>query len=331
MAYQAPEQPRDLSHLLRPEVYHPLSALSVPPPFRNSPKQPTPDTPIPDLLARGHYRAAAIAAAAELTGVGGPTPGTRPDPCDHARIFDLLYTRLSCLTLCGATAVAAQEVRALEDPGGARYVDAATGRHLAPWQLRVLVVRLQALGFGDPRRAVMSYYDLAAEARACIADASARADLSDRELWRARLADLGVRVAGALVEMDDLAGAAHHLATLRDDDAGQTAFARALLWLHLGDVEAARRCVGPGAVGEKTVAALCAMADGEYEAALGTWKELREGSPEGAEDEMVGVNMAVCLLYAGRMQDVSFLFPFLFPSPYFPMLFHFWRAPKLDD
>ena len=48
---------------------------------------------------------------------------------------------------------------------------------------------------------------------------------------------------------------------------------RALLWLHLGDVEAARGCVGGGDAGgervqERVVEALCDMADGECEAAL---------------------------------------------------------------
>lgn len=49
------------------------------------------------------------------------------------------------------------------------------------------------------------------------------------------------------------------------------------------------------------IAALCAMADGLYEEALLLWRELKE---EGVDDEMIGVNTAVCLLYLGRMQEV---------------------------
>jgi hypothetical protein len=41
--------------------------------------------------------------------------------------------------------------------------------------------------------------------------------------------------------------------------------------------------------------------DGEYEAASAKWKELKDES----EDDMVGVNMALCLLYLGRMHEVS--------------------------
>ncbi|KAK3687448.1 hypothetical protein B0T22DRAFT_457230 [Podospora appendiculata] len=289
-------RPKDFSYLLRPEIYHPLMPLNVPPPFRNSPKQPSDDTPIADLLARGQFRAAAIAATQALTGP------VAPDPADHARIFELLYTRLACLTLIDATGLAAQEVKTLEDLNSAYYVDELTGLHLVPWELRVLNVRLQALGFGDPRRAVMSYYDLAREARARVAEATARHDNSAREQWKDRLADLGIRVAGALVEMDDLTGAAHHLATLRDRGDGMLAMSKALLWLHLGDVESARRCVRAEKAGEKAeriVAALCDMADGEYGAALGKWRELREVS----DDEMIGVNMGVCLLYVGKMQE----------------------------
>jgi hypothetical protein len=224
--------PKDFSYLLRPEIYHPLTPLNIPPPFRNPPNPPAPDTPIPDLLAQGHFRAAAIAATQALTS------GTL-DPTDHAQIFDLLYTRLACLTLIDATALAAQEVKALGDLHSAFYytspvlptpaptppqTDPRTPttpshqpqptpqqqqqqQHIAPWPLRVLAVRLQALGFGDPRRAVMSYYELAREARAQLGEAKARHDHSASEAWTERLADLGVRVAGALVEMDDLGGA----------------------------------------------------------------------------------------------------------------------------
>ncbi|KAH6856176.1 hypothetical protein B0I37DRAFT_333459 [Chaetomium sp. MPI-CAGE-AT-0009] len=335
--------PKDFSYLLRPEIYHPLTPLNIPPPFRNPPNPPAPDTPIPDLLSQGYFRAAAIAATQALTS------GTL-DPTDHVRIFDLLYTRLACLTLIDATALAAQEVKALGDLHSAfYYTSPATQQHqqqqppqtpgtpspqpqadqthptstttsapthVVPWPLRLLAVRLQALGFGDPRRAVMSYYELAREARARVAAARAAHDHSAAEAWKHRLADLGVRVAGALVEMDDLVGAVAHLGTLGlggegvagggdggEGGMGMVRVRRALLWLHLGDVDAARACVGEGGatggVEERVVTSLCDMADGEYEAALGKWAQLKEL----VDDEMVGVNMAVCLLYVGKMHE----------------------------
>lgn len=293
---------KDFSFLLRPEIYHPLTPLNVPVAFRNSPKQPAPDTPLQELLSRGFYRAAAIAAVQELTSSVPHAP--KIDPADHARIFNLLYVRLTCLTLIDATSIAAQEVKALEDLNNrALYVDEVTGEHLVPWDLRVLNVRLQALGFGDPRRAVMSYHELAREARARIGRATADHDNSGRELWKGRLYDLGIRIAGALVEMDDLEGAGQLLETLRDRGDGKVGLSKALLWLHVGNTDEARKVVGQGSAGNKVVLALADMADGNFEAALGRWRALKEG--EEKEDEMVGTNMAVCLLYMGKMDEVS--------------------------
>jgi trafficking protein particle complex subunit 12 len=301
--------PKDFSFLLRPEIYHPLTPLNVPISFRNSPNQPNPDAPIQDLLEKGYFRAAAIAAVQELTSTG--LDGRPPiNPLDYKRIFELLYIRLACLTLIDATPLAAQEVKALEDLNNAAiYVDEGTGEHLVPWDLRVLNLRLQALGFGDPRRSVMSYHDLAREAREKISLAAARHDNSARELWKARLHDLGIKIAGALVEMDDLSGAAHHLATLRDSGDGKMYLTKALLWLHLGDPDSARACIkdsgADGARASHVISALCDMADGEYAGALETWKALKDEM----EDEMIGVNMAICLLYLGRMDEVRHLFP----------------------
>ncbi|KAI0432824.1 hypothetical protein F5Y09DRAFT_300999 [Xylaria sp. FL1042] len=310
-----PPARRDFSFLLKPEIYHQISPLTIPPPFRDPDRQPAADTPIPALLAAGHFRAAAIAAAQELTGTSSGSSASPISPMDHTRIFDLLYVRLSCLCLIDAVPLAAQEAKALEDLNSAFYADADSGTHLAPWALRILVVRLQTIGFGDPRRAVMSYYELAREARAEIAGAGRAHDHSAAEIWKRRLVDLGIRVAGALVEMDDLAGAVTHLASLAEAegegggvgaDRSRLAMSRALLWLHLGDVGAARRCVaGVGnEMSERVIDALADMADGEYGVALDKWRDLRdEMGQNGVEDEMVGVNLAVCLLYTGRMPE----------------------------
>lgn len=289
-----------------------MTALNVPLPFRNSSKQPGPETPLEDLVSGGHFRAAAVAAVQELTGSGSHESSTPVDPRDHARIFRLLYTRLACLTLIDGTTLAAQEVKALEDLNNPRmYIDDTTGEHLAPWELRVLNVRLQALGFGDTRRAVMSYHDLAREARERVRRAAADHDNTARELWKERLHDLGIRVAGALIEMDDLSGAAAHLRSLRgkSGDSGnrsssKMAISKALLWLQLGDVDSARECARLCSADEEAtgriILALCDMGDTEYEAALEKWQGLRKEM----EDEMVGVNAAVCLLYLGRLQEV---------------------------
>ncbi|KAK8143906.1 hypothetical protein G3M48_006563 [Beauveria asiatica] len=292
---------KDFSFLLRPEIYHPLTPLNVPLAFRSSSRQPDPSGRPEELLARGHFRAAAIAAVQELTG-SGSRPGV--DPHDAPRIFDLLYTRLACLTLIDATSLAAQEVKALEDLTSTRtYVDETTGAHLVPWPLRVLNVRLQALGFGDPRRAVMSYHDLAREAREHIAKAAARYENSESELWKERLQELGIKVAGALIDMDDLPGAAHQLRSLRSRGDARLELCRALLWLQLGDAESARACARQCADNAETtegiILALCDMAEANYEGALARWHALRAA----LDDEMVSVNTAICLLYLGRIVE----------------------------
>lgn len=307
-------RPKDFSFLLRPEIYHPLTPLNVPAAFRNSGKQPNPEAPISELLAKGHFRAAAIAAVQELTGTGARG---QVIPQDAPRIFNLLYTRLACLTLIDATSLAAQEVKALEDLNNTRmYVDEDTGEHLVPWELRVLNVRLQALGFGDSRRAVMSYHELAREARERISKAMAGHDNSARELWKSRLYDLGIKVAGALIEMDDLAGAAHHLASLPSRGDSKNALSKALLWLQLGDADQARECAKECAGGpeeaentEVLIQALCDMADAEYEASLANWERLQD-----LDDEMIAINTAVCLLYLGRMSEVGC--PQVIPTQY---------------
>lgn len=404
---------KDFSFLLAPDIYHPLqpAAATIPAAFRSpavASKQPSPATPLPDLIATGHFRAAAISAAQELTNANPSLPPV--DPTDHARIFALLHARLACLTLVGGgepvsgvsgtgggsvvggggpggggpsgTALAAQEARALQDLGSAFYYadpqprppvgtaraqqhlaptallspvagaplpspafpapstflrQAATvtvptpapalPEHLVPWDLRVLAVRLSSLGFGDARRSVMAYHDLARECRSRIAvavasgalDEDAGQDQKDQlALWKHRLLGIGIRVASALVEMGDLQGAAELLRRLDrdgsskwgDEEDAKLRMARALLWLHLGDVTAARQCVAGKDANENNerddiVLALADMADGEYDSSLRRWRELKATlERKGVRDEMVDINLAVCLLYVGRMAEV---------------------------
>jgi hypothetical protein len=102
--------------------------------------------------------------------------------------------------------------------------------------------------------------------------------------------------------MNDLVGAAHHLSTLKDRSDGKLALAKALVWLQVGDTEAAMRCVRVGADADRTdkiVAALCDMASAAYGPALAKWTELSETM----EDEMMAVNAAICHLYLGRIGE----------------------------
>ncbi|KAG4443406.1 hypothetical protein IFR05_001085 [Cadophora sp. M221] len=325
---------KDFSFLLRPEIYHPLTLLDVPPPFRVTSSQISPSTPLLVLMSSGHFRAAAIKAASLLT---SSTPSIPPS--NHAQIFELVYVRLASLTLCNQTALAAQEVKALEDLNSAYYRNESDGTHLAPWELRVLAVRLQGMGFNDARRGVVGYYDLAREARGSLSglkksrregqdgeDEGKRVELdTEIELWENRLAELGIRVASALIEMEDLEGATRFMCTLKDPS--RLWIHKALLWLCIGDVEAARACVvqrGERQLGDENgggserdvILALAAMADSEFEKAVEIWRGLIEGVTDSAdadEDDEEGEkamwrqNLGVCYLYLGRMDEARTL------------------------
>ncbi|KAH7304878.1 hypothetical protein BKA65DRAFT_521267 [Rhexocercosporidium sp. MPI-PUGE-AT-0058] len=302
---------KDFSFLLRPEIYHPLTLLDVPPPFRVTSSQVSPSTPLATLLSTGHFRAAAIKAASLLASSNPPI-----DPSDHTQIFELIYARLASLTLCNQTALAAQEVKALEDLNSAYYRDELDGRHLVPWELRVLAVRLQGMGFNDARRGWLTLSGLK-KVRKEKKSVSGNGDEAEGkggdleaeiELWEQRLADLGIRVASALIEMEDLEGATRFLSSLKPDprNPSRLAIQKALLWLCIGDVEAARACVverDRNGKGRNVILALAAMADSEFDKAVEVWRALIEGNGEEGEKAMWRQNLGVCYLYLGRMDE----------------------------
>ena len=217
--------------------------------------------------------------------------------------------------------------------------------HLVPWELRVLAVRLQGIGFDDARRGVMGYYDLGREARLTLSSLKKEKEKgkgNEKEknepeilLWEDRLSELGIRVASALIEMGDLDGAARFLKTLKPPPSALShlEMQKALLWLCIGDVEAARSCLpNDGVAQEKIVIlALAYMADSDFAAAVDVWNELLSSSspfpptstsqPSETEGEraMWRQNLGVCLLYLGRMDEVrSPSHPF--PSPLSPSI-----------
>jgi thioredoxin-like negative regulator of GroEL len=152
----------------------------------------------------------------------------------------------------------------------------------------------------------MGYYELARECRESIVRA-ATTD-SEKGVWRGRLRDCGVRVANVLVEMGDLEGAGRHLATLtadgEDSDAARKiAVMETLVWLRVGDIAAARRCLLRASTSELldgTLKALIQLADSDFKGAATAFHELHDAHPE---DAMVAQNLAVCLVYTGRISD----------------------------
>ena len=202
-------------------------------------------------------------------------------------------------------------------------MDDVSGQSLVPWELKVLAVRLNGIGFGDPRKGVMGYYELAREARTEL-HKLAQATMTDEmkaknaRLWEERLEDLGVRVGSALVEMGDLAGAAAHLQTLRGQEimSKEAAFREALLWLKIGDVNRAKAVVATDVEGkeeeekekEYVISALAKMAEGGYKEAANVWRGLLDRADKDRKwngEEMWRVNLGVCLLYSGQIGEVS--------------------------
>ncbi|KAI5296763.1 hypothetical protein KEM55_005632 [Ascosphaera atra] len=243
------------------------------------------------------------------------------DPTDSTTIFALLYVRLACLELTGNITVAAQESKALEDLASDFYYfeiklpsseaeenipdeerQSTYLEHIVPWELRVLTTRLQGIAFGDPRRGINGLYDLGMDARGHLSQQGLAKD--ERELWKARLADLGMRVVNALVEMDDLETARRTLASLKPSNQSNSFARMALLYLQLGDVDSARALCeqvqgGAGAILE----CLLIMAEGHYTEAVGAWKALLQARSGKDDEALITQNLAVCLLYCGMLNE----------------------------
>ncbi|KAF2818962.1 hypothetical protein CC86DRAFT_149332 [Ophiobolus disseminans] len=295
---------KDFSFVQDPAAYHILPTATIPPPFLNAPYTPSPSSPIDTLLLTGHYRLAAVSAARSIV--------TGASPHDHSTLLHLLHIRLACLCLINEHALAAQESKVLGDLSSGFYRHPLTNAHLVPWDLRLLVVRLAALGYGDWRKGIMGYYELARECRESIV----KANTSDEEknIWRARLRDCGIRVANVLVEMGDLEGAGRHLATLSDGDTStqstrEISLMETLVWLRVGDIASARRCLAQAssasdstALIDATLHALIQLADSEFEDASTSFRALHEAHPS---DAMIAQNLAVCLVYTGRIAEAN--------------------------
>jgi hypothetical protein len=227
-------------------------------------------------------------------------------------------------------------VKSLEDLNSSYYLDDLTSTHLVPWELRVLAVRLQSMGFNDARRGVMGYYDLAREARLQLTSlkktlfllsSQSEKKKEDEEvrvkeeiaMWESRLEDLGIRTASALIEIQDLEGAAHFLKSLNPATPSLKT-QKALLWLYIGDVEAARKSISESlstsedspssdssydlVSGSKVIEALATMCEGEYVLASPIWEALISNSENEGEKAIFRQNLAVCLLYLGKLSEV---------------------------
>ena len=77
--------------------------------------------------------------------------------------------------------------------------------HIMPYELRVQSLRLQSIGFSDPRRGIASLYDLASEVRERIIFLDTIEEAGETgSIWRDRLTELGLRVIEHLYILGDL-------------------------------------------------------------------------------------------------------------------------------
>ena len=305
----------DLTFLQDPANYEQLSTDDISDSFLNSENQPAVATPLVDLIQQGHFRRAAGTAVQNLL----------QSPSDDVdQIFQLLYTRFACLVLISRADLASHEAATLTDfiarnaPGAQEIVP------LIPWELRLLLVRLQSIVATDGgRRGVMSLYALAAEVRLRINEAKNAGNTNELSTWSDRLPDLGLRVADTLVEMGELETATRHLDSLADVDADESAYRKALLRLRVGDATGARRCMDAiqDAKVQMSLAALLKAADGDFATAVDEWQSLVEQHPDHV---LFASNLAVGLLYTGKISRAREVFEELAHQlPAFPgMLFN---------
>lgn len=307
---------KDLSFLLHPSFYLPVSQAEIPPQFRVPLEPISLSTPVPDLLAevesllsRGDVLTAGHVAAGILT-----SPGL--DPTDTKTIAYLLSVRYSCLELTGNTLIAAQESKALEDLNSEFYYVSPTPtsfqqsklettstlpNHILPYSLRLQALRLQSIGFSDPRRAVAALYDLGLECREHIA--SPLISLSERKLWEGRLAELGIRVVNALIDVNDLECAKRSLLSLRASNDLDWLVRMGLLLMKLGDIPAARNHLRASPEISEFLGPLLATAEGRFEDAIHEWEILASKNGEKHRETIIQQNLAVNYMYAGRLKE----------------------------
>lgn len=281
----------DIRFLQDPILYHAVSIDDVPAAFLDSTRQPPDGTPLAALLQAGFFRRAATVAAAEILAT---------DSGNIEHIFHLLYTRLACLVLISKPDIAVQEAHPLIDVLSRNPAKAKDLLPRIPWELRLLLVRLESIGVPDGGRGgVMSLYALANEARAHITTASA-ADDTKVELWKARLADLGLRVSDTLVEMGELETARRHLNTLARTSPDELAYRKALLLIRIGDVSGAQRCLDQmvSSGSKATLDVLLLVANGESSLAVDAWRGLMDTELEHA---LAVSNATVGSIYMGNI------------------------------
>ena len=261
--------------------------------------------------------AAATSAAAAFAAAGAVSSSAG----DANQIFKLLYTRLACLVVISRPELAADESVPLTEFLNRNTPDAKDILPLVPWELRLLLVRLQSMASSDDgRRAIMSLYALASEVRSHLSDAKAEDDQTAVQAWSERLSDIGLRIADTLVETGELETAARHLNTLSGLPPDVINSRKALLSMRTGDLASAEESLAkttPG-LSKEIHQALLQTTEGDFAKAVEAWRKLAEQHPG---NELLGQNLSACLLYTGHITEArSILEGIVRDTPAFPAL-----------
>jgi tetratricopeptide (TPR) repeat protein len=242
-------------------------------------------------------------------------------PGDASRIFKLLYTRLACLVVISRPDIAADEAVPLTEFLNRNTPDAKDISPIVPWELRLLLVRLQSIAATDDgRRAIMSLYALASEVRSHLSDAKAESNQPAIQAWSDRLRDIGLRVADTLVEAGDLETAARHLNTLTGIPPDELNSRKALLSMRAGDLASAQESLAKMTPGlcKEIHQALLQTTKGDFAQAVEAWRKLAVQHPD---NELLGQNLSACLLYTGHIAEArSILEGIVRDTPAFPAL-----------
>ncbi|THW32262.1 hypothetical protein D6D21_10441, partial [Aureobasidium pullulans] len=313
----------DLSLLLRPSLYAPVPTTQIATPFLDTSHQPAPDTDLETLLSHRRFIHAADKATDILT-------SGSISPSNTQQILQLLYTRFACLVLCNQATLAAKEAKPLSDLL-ARESSTYTRPHREifleqiPWSLRLLLLKLQVLGTADAhRRAIMGLYALSSECRTLAQKARVDKDEEAFKMWKSRLSDLGIRVAGELVEMGELETARRHLATLEPEPATTEAemlemcIRKTLLLLKIGDTQAAEECLATTTastssesqtdldenllIQRQVLSALTALSTSNYTSAVTKLQSLNSTYPS---NPLILHNLAIANIYSNNVSTAS--------------------------
>lgn len=242
-------------------------------------------------------------------------------PTDHTTIFRLLAVRYSCLELLGQILLAAQESKALEDlTSEFYYINTKMSEdekglspevkpmptHVMPFSLRIQALRLQSIGFSDPRRGITALYDLGLEMREHLSSPYISAE--EMEEYRACLKSISVHVVNSLIELGDLDCAERTLAQCQplDEKARHVWTGRMILLLiRLGRLSKAIELANEPFMPENEkslLQSIIMIADGKVEDAAQILGKQDSNNDLGA---LAKSNLAVALLYLGRIREAS--------------------------